>query len=425
MARLHYYLGPWVWVLPVFDDDGNEIELGYWRAPTGTVGLIDLRGIPDQSLSGVLGARPYGFFAVDGTLGTDYDLLGTGDLREIRATAAMKSAWFSLLGYTPQGDTLNDLLFDHMTNGSDPTFQDDRVPTLMPTTKGILEIHLGSHSLIKSERFRFGTHSHTNKVQAVLHRNYRQMQADIDTGRMAENHIRRVLDYWLDKYRIRKTIRTDWEQFVPPELRDGHEGPLPHRTIITESFNQGDSTTLGPDQTWAETSGDWETVSNEVRTSIIGGQQTARCEVDLSGDDHYGELVIATWTGTNKKQLGPTCRRSVSVETYYHAAVIRGTTNTGPFLLKTVTGTLSVLDSDTSGISPPETHRVESNGSTIRHLIDGVEKFSVTDTAITSNLRCGLYGRTDVTVGEATGDSFEAADLAIGIQVLRRRREGN
>ena len=56
-----YYVGPWVW------DDGSAGGEECWKAPAGTVGLIDLRSISGM---GKRGGVPdgYGFFAVDGTL---------------------------------------------------------------------------------------------------------------------------------------------------------------------------------------------------------------------------------------------------------------------------------------------------------------------------------------------------------------------
>ena len=51
------------------------------------------------------------------------------------------------------------------------------------------------------------------------------------------------------------------DELMPSEHRaKGWERPT---TTLTESFNQADSTTVGPDQTWTEVVGDLETVSNE------------------------------------------------------------------------------------------------------------------------------------------------------------------
>lgn len=385
----------------------------HWRVPQGAVGAIDLRSIPDQTLAGVLGVRPYGFFAVSGTLPSEYTLLGSGDLREIKSQGIMKATWLSLLGYTPRGDTLNELLFDHLTSGSDPTFEDS-TPSLMPTSKGILEVHLGGHSLIKSEQFRYGLHSHTNKVQAVLHRNYRQMRADIDAGLMDDGHDRRVLDAWLDKYRISKTNRMAWEQFVPPELRDGHPGPLPHKTIITESFNKADSDTLGPDLTWTDIESDIDVVSNQAKVEGTSFSRS-RAEFDLSSNDHYSQVdIIFTGTGTESTLAGCIARVAASAITFYRTMIFRPDSKI--YLGKVIEGVLTTIGTPVS-ITPsfPEAYKLDCNGSTLRGFQAGVQRITTTDTAIPGNLRTGIEGWRS-TSGESKPimDNFEAADLPSG-----------
>lgn len=416
----NYYIGPWVWVEPVFDSDTLEqIGGGYWRAPLGTVGLIDLRGLPDQSLFGMLGDKPYGFFAVFGTLPSEYSLLGSGDLREITSTAAMKSAWNSLHGYSPEGDTLNDLLFDHITSGSDPTYQGP-TPPLMPTASGILEVSLGGHSLIKSERFRYGTHPHTNKVQAVLHRNYRNMRAEVEAGRMIDGHERRVLDFWLDKYRLDKIDPASWKRLVSPELRAGHSGPLPHRTTITESFNKADSDILGPDLTWTELIGDLDVVSNEAQTTDANSF-VVRADSNLSGDDHYAQASMTnSCSGSGTSSCQAVARKDSSATETFYVAIANWEQNTLQ-LFKAISGTFTQLGSNvsqtlTDGVY--ETIRTECDGSTIKHVFNSVDKITETDTAITGNLRTGLRGKNNKAGCHAAFDDFEAADLAAGQTVI-------
>ena len=391
MGAFNYYIGPWVW-------DDRDPEMPSWNVPAGTVGLIDLRGIPDQSLAGVLGSRPYGFFAVSGTLPREYTLLGSGDLREINTTAAMKSVWLSLFGYEPQGDKLADLLFDYLTNGSDPTFNDDTVPSLMPNTKGVLEMHLGGHSLVKAARFRYGIHSHTNKTQAALHRNYRRMRAEVEAGRMFDGHERKVLDFWVKKYKLKGD---DWKQLVPAELRDGHSGPLPHDTTITESFNTGDSDTLGPDLSWTELEGDWDIVTNAAEVASASGQQ----------------VVIKNIVGSASANRGVIARKDSSATlSYYHfdAADNGGATDTWR-TFKRVSGSFTAIGSNTTvDVVADDVIKGQTDGSTIKRFRNGSEQDSATDSAISGNLRCGLNGNVLAGNNGQRVDAFEAADLAAG-----------
>src|SRR5690606_29410538 len=120
MANYRYYLGPPIWV-EATEDDG-----AHYRAPEGVVGWIDLRTIPDQSQPAA--PQQCGFFASTAPLGDDYDLLGTGDLRDLTVTSGMLDTWEGVTGYRPSGVRLVDLLHDHLTMGADPDGLDQARP---------------------------------------------------------------------------------------------------------------------------------------------------------------------------------------------------------------------------------------------------------------------------------------------------------
>lgn len=387
MANLRYYLGPWVW-----HSDR------YWSPPAGTVGLVDLRNLADQALAGQFGDRPYGFFAVNQALGSEYDLLGQGDLREIAVVSAQQDAWESLLGYRPQGATLVDLLFDQLTAGSDPA--GGSVPPLMPTTKGVLSLYLGGHSLVKSERYQHGRHPHMGKVQDVLRRNFRRIHA------ANQEHSRRVLDYWLDKYRCDKG---DWQRFVPEDLRGEIPGPLPHQTTITDDFNRADQSGLGSSSegwSWTATIGGYNIVSNEAENvAMTGNLAFARAESDLSSEDHYAQVDVTT---VAQNRQGVAARFSDSADTAYMFVERQVVPDFAIF--KRVTGTDTLLNDSASGATEPFTIKGECDGSGLTLYVDDVSEVTITDTDITGNVRAGLHhGGTSV---GGTVDNFEAADLA-------------
>lgn len=398
MVSYNYYLGPWVW-------DTSDPTEPFWRAPNGTVGSVDLRSLPDQALQGTPGVRPHGFFAVNGSLGSsEYALLGNGDLRDMILTTPMKSAWQSLIGYTPQGAMLVDGLFDQLTTGADVSGDTPTMP-LVPTLQGNLEIQLGGHSIVKTERFRLGKHPHTVKIRDLLRRQYARAKGDVDRGKMRPDQDRRILDYWLDKYKIDKSDPAAWKQLIPANMRRGHRGPLKHETTITESFDKPDSPTLGPDLTWTETSGNVDVVGNRTLASADGAQ---RAESDLSSSDHYAQLEIPTTPG---EAHGPSTRFSASAETYYHFRT--WSAGGGLYrLFKSVAGSWTTLDTLIEAPVKPFVARLSCSGSTITCLADGASKISVTDTGITGNVRCGMYHRTN-----NIADLFEAADLAIGVAI--------
>lgn len=393
MADLIYAIGPWQWVT----EDGQS----YWSAPSGTRGLVDLRGLPSQALAGDLGDRPHGFFAVDPAVGvsSDYEVFGRGDAREISVNGGMRNKWQSLLGYKPNGDWLIDLLWDQLTTGSDPS-GGTPTPPLMPTVRGNLELRLGGHSLVKSERYRHGQHAHTAKVEDVLRRQFRR-QFDANS-----EHSRRVLDYWLEKYRIDKG---DWQRFVPSDLRSEIPGPLPHQTTVSDDFNRADSATLGA--SWTEDDGNLSIISNEVGLSATGTfpRTNARYETDLSSDDHYSQLVSVVLPD-DFSFAGVCARYSTSEVTFYHGAARVGA-GSSHIIFKVVSGSGTLLfDSNPALPSLPFATKLEVNGSSLELFSDGVSRLSGTDTAITAHLRTGILFRA-VDTGER-GDDFEAADLS-------------
>lgn len=402
-----YYLGHWHWI--------TEGDDGYFAPPSGVVGLIDLAPVPAQAVAG--SARPVGLFVTTAAvLSSDYTLLGEGDCRELNATAAMVSAIQSLVGYRPRGDTLADLIYDVLTDGSDPDGGSAPMP-LMPGLNGWCDVRLGGHSRIVSSKFEWGKpcsrgRGHWQKVRSVLRKEFQRLFDDAKAGKLndAEHH-RRVLDFWCDKYRMQGA--EDWKEFVPPGLQRDVPGRLKHQTTITESFDTGDSDTLGPDLTWAEVDGDWDIVSNqaEMMTNFGSTARDARAESDLSSADHYAKCTPTQ--AANSCHTGAAARFASAAETFYWSSRC-GTTVFARRLSKVVAGTLTSLANDTtSGADPVE---CECNGSTIRALYNAVEVFSLTDTSIATGTRCGIAGY-DPTGGASSNpriNDFEAADLGGG-----------
>jgi len=98
---------------------------------------------------------------------------------------------------------------------------------------------------------------------------------------------------------------------------------------------------------------------------------------------------------------------------YYQATIDSGGTVKGR-LTKIVDGTSTNLVDNTQTFTAGDTYETEANGSTIRGLINGTEKESVTDTDVTGNTTIVIGTRIkDGSVGDAELDNFEGADLAV------------
>lgn len=430
MARF-YYLGPWIW-------DDSDPEMPHYRAPTGTIGLVDLRPVaPTLTM---------GFFATNVALGSDYTAFGDGvnRLEDIALAPQQRSLWSSALGIGAiSGNRLIDALWETLTIHGDPDGGTVCRP-LMPTHLGVLELHLGGHSLIRSDRFTGPQHPAWPKIQALVQRNYRgvrgqgqsdagmyrslretpepnrnspqyvfwkgvdamkrRLRVDFNTARDAKAAESEVIHL---KYLecMRRKLRCPWELLIPGDLPK--EPPRRPTTTITESFNTADSDTLGPDLTWAETSGDLDISSNLCVVTTTGD---ARAESDLSSDDMYSQHVGSN-VGSGR-QTDANARWSSSARTYYRF-ISRNAATVTHRLFRMDAGVATQLGStvDATPPSQPYTIKIEVSGSSIEGFIDGGSVVGPqTDTNITGNTRAGLGG----TQGTTFMDNFEAADLVAG-----------
>ena len=183
----------------------------------------------------------------------------------------------------------------------------------------------------------------------------------------------------------------------------------------SESFNQADSTTLGPDLTWTELANDWQTVSNRATPRSNNGGAAARAEHDLATTDHAVEAVVRFDTSVSGV-IGVAARFDSASQTYYRAAL----DSAGRLdITRIVNGSGTDIASQSRSISANTdyTIRLECDGSTIRARVDADTWLTVTDTGITTGTRFGLAGyRTN---RDLLVDSITAADLlsAVGNEV--------
>jgi len=185
-------------------------------------------------------------------------------------------------------------------------------------------------------------------------------------------------------------------------------------TTITEDFDKADNG-LGPDLTWTtfhSLSGGTLGVTSNQANHKSGGEAEARADSDLATDDHYVQATAgADYSNGSNFYIGVLCRKDSSATRTQYRWMNFGTD--GPWeLAKFVGGAETVLDNAyTTDPVATESFKLEANGSTIRGFHTAAQqRASVTDAAITNNLRCGiaLFGNL------AYIDNFEAGDLAVG-----------
>lgn len=343
-------------------------------------------------------------------------------MTEQNADSAMQDAWQSAMGYRPQGARLVDLLWDQLTAGSDPSGESGPKP-LMPTVSGELELHVPGHSLVKSERFRFGIHPHTNRVQDVLRRDFEKTWERTN----GHDHCRRVLDFTCEKYRV-----NEWREFVPQRLHAHVPGRLPHATTITDHFQRSDADALGNSSegwSWSELTGDMDITNNSfayIPDSSTGILCMARANSDLSGTDHYSQVLVRSQSDFFQNAGAVARKDDTATITYYAGRFFWSNGSQSGAIHKVVTGTATSLASasQTLNTTSQYTAELEANGSNLSLARDGSAVTSVTDTAISGGLRCGMAGQRHASGGTVSFDNFEAADLAVATAGGRVLGEG-
>lgn len=398
---MRFWVGPWVWE--------STIQPNHWAMPTGSLASLDLRSIPQCEARVTPQGSAVFVTANATTLGTDYTNLGT-DSNAILSNP-QKAAWRTRFGLPNPlaASTLVDMVWETLTIQADPTGV-NRVLPLVPSIDRQFELWIAG-TRVKSKRFNLGDDEAIPVIE-LLKRMYRQARQNSLDGISHPQHYRKFLGALARKYGI------DYRNFIPSDLPD--EGELSPETTITETFNTANSSTLGPNLTWVEYTANAATdrftiVSNTCRVIEldVDGGSSARAESDLSSADHYAQVVIAAiGSTTQNKQIGACCRFSASAQTHYLARALQ--TNDTFGICKIVAGTLTALGSAVSQVPAASgIVRLTCNGSSIKSTYSGVDKETITDTAITTGTRCGIFGYSANTLGDADLDSFEAGDLGV------------
>ena len=376
---IQYVLGPWVW-------DDSDPETPFYRAPTGTVGLVDLRPVaPSLTM---------GFFATTIALGSDYTAFGDGvnRLEDVALTPQQRSLWSSALGIGAiSGNRLIDALWETLTLYGDP---DGGVicPPLMPTHRGILELHLGGHSLIRNDRFTGPQHPAWPRIQALVQRNYRAIRTEA-----MRNHRGPGAPTIHSKYLecMRRKLRCPWEDLIPGDLP--RERPMRPDTTVTDDFNRANESLDAGN--WTEASGNWSVTSNEATDSAAG---YARYGTALSSDDMYSQLNM----GAIGRGAGPCARFDTGSITLYSLECGNTSGSVPLAIVKVVSGTRTSLTNKTKE-SQSLLNKLEVSGSSLEAFVDGVSELTLTDTAVSGYTSAGIGD----TFGSRTMDNFEAADL--------------
>jgi hypothetical protein len=382
--------------------------------------MVDLRSLPEQTAPGIA------FLATpdEVELPDEYELLGTGDCREIVVTGAMRETWEMMVRYRPGGERMVDMLWDQLTGGADPAGE-DFPPPLLPTSQGTLELHLGGHSLVKSQPFRIDARD-SHRVIATLQRQYREAYEEGEAGRGPREFERQLLGYWGKQFGLKEPQ----DYFTPRGLP--RRTPLPHGTIHIDLFDRANASSLGSSAagvSWAQVESTAIGIAGQ-RASYSGTtlQDVARFEVNLSAANMQVEATLheVNYVAGSSVAGGVLFRfASTGTNTFYRIDFRRDDTHPAGVLriVKRVAGTDTTLaDALSVTFAPPSQVKGTINGSAIGAYFDNTVLTTITDTSIATGLRGGIRARAFSTAGEVVIDDFRIADFPVGVAPLRRRR---
>jgi hypothetical protein len=171
---------------------------------------------------------------------------------------------------------------------------------------------------------------------------------------------------------------------------------------FSDDFNRADNTDLGAG--WAEVSGDWSIISNRLSPGVDTGTVILRAAGAMDSSDHSAQVTIAVPAVAS---LGVWCRGNSNISSGY---LWRNDGSTWD-LFSVVSSTFNVIATYAEPAAPGDVARVQAVGSTIKAFVNGIERASVTDTAVASGTSVGLR------TGTVTGiryDDFTAADVTAG-----------
>ena len=367
---MFYYAAPWEWVQDEYTPGG------VWEPAdlASAVGWIDLT--PGERTTGSTAGA---MLLASSSPRTDGDLLGIGDIRQLKPGGKEKAIWKARFNQpAPQGETLAEWVMGLLEDG-DPEGQ-DRCRPIVPTKRSV-ELWLPGHGSAPchSKKFVWGR-GHTNRLRDTLRRS---VLTQIEAG--DNDHVRRYLDD------LEKTYPgLQWRDVVP----DGWDlPPMPRATSYSETFTAADATAITAlTQTWAAYgTGAIVVQSNQASQSLVNKTSWAVLQLDVSSNDNWGDLTITQRSSSNP-QSGPSCRNaSASAQGYYVRELTTGFGHRLERINSSLTATL-LASYTTTLAAANDTVRCKASGSTItgdRPI--NTNRTSVTDTTYATGTRGGIY----------------------------------
>jgi len=379
--------------------------------PSGASCVLDLRPLSEQARSSQ--SSGYGLFAWTSSPPGDLVSLGTGYAPELAIDNSARNELRIKLGLSaaPTGATLADAMADVLGSLADPTGASMAKP-IMPTSGGVLELHLEGHSRIWSQQIDAaellsanprGKH---NRIRDVI-------RADLDVAEsiggaplLQKALGAKLLSLGFSRDEVRQGAsgkKSQWDRLLSAAVKAKHGASAKPRdpdTIVTESWptDCADISATPQNNSWTCPGATIKVVSGAAQPTSTSSDKWGVCSTPVSSADHICSVDCASSTGW----AGAVSRAANSGITGY----VGSRYGTRQILYKFVSGAYTNLSDRTIAGTR---WSIRSNGSTQTIATDGANQYAITDTAITGNLKGGVY-LYSYTLGLESLDSWSLDD---------------
>lgn len=196
-------------------------------------------------------------------------------------------------------------------------------------------------------------------------------------------------------------------------------------TTFTDDFNRTDG---APGANWVLVSGPWTIISQQLSSGTAGGTVIIRAATAMATNDNSAQVTIAA---TGAVSHGVWARGNTTFTQGY----LWRNDGTSWTLFSNVGGSFTSIGSFAGAAVAGDIAKIQAVGSTIKGLVNGIVRVSVTDSAVTTGTSVGIRAESsnllrfddftgaDVTSG-ATGDAALAATATLSATGVRTTSGG-
>jgi hypothetical protein len=151
-------------------------------------------------------------------------------------------------------------------------------------------------------------------------------------------------------------------------------------TTFTDDFNRADGS---PGANWTQVSGTWSIISNQLSSGSAGGTIILRATGAMATNDNSAQVKIAATAAVSH---GVWCRGNTNITSGY----LWRNDGTSWNLFSVVGGSFTSIASYTAAAAAGDVAKVQAVGSTVKGFVNGIERASVVNTAVTTGTSVGI-----------------------------------